>query len=171
MSSTMSLQWCPPPVWVLCIRNWRRSSTSRRRLSCWGTRCSTSMRESPLARTLFTPCRRSCWSLQCWSSYGGNRRRPATWRATSTARPFTSVSRFVIVFFFCKFFSLKIAYHKGLMIFFVFFLKVTVSITALNIILWLWLVVQRIIYCSVWNYWTEVRVVDWINHNNKLSMT
>ncbi|XP_070525325.1 uncharacterized protein [Cardiocondyla obscurior] len=34
------------------------------------------------------------------------------------------------------------------------FLKVSVSWLAVNALLWLWLILQRILYCSVWHYWS-----------------
>lgn len=34
--------------------------------------------------------------------------------------------------------------------------KVSVSWLAVNALLWLWLILQRILYCSVWYYWSYV---------------
>lgn len=34
--------------------------------------------------------------------------------------------------------------------------KVSVSWLAINALLWLWLILQRILYCSVWHYWSYV---------------
>lgn len=37
--------------------------------------------------------------------------------------------------------------------------KVSISWFAVNTLLWLWLILQRILYCNVWHYWSYVSIL------------
>lgn len=42
--------------------------------------------------------------------------------------------------------------------------KVSVSWLVINALLWLWLILQSVLYCSVWHYWSYVsRIVLFVS--------